>query len=137
MNLYTVFAQASSFQSHHFAQCEHQGVHPSCFFTAKAIMMPNHVKAPKDLQLLIGYQSEESQLQAQQLLLEEPIEEANNYLTVTLPNLHLQDEVTCRKPKYPQSPTRGSTIWMVRSNLQEQESEKEILGWGVLPYIND
>lgn len=49
MRQYKVFVQASSFQSIHIEQCEHQGVHPSCAFVAKTITFSDDTEPPADL----------------------------------------------------------------------------------------
>jgi hypothetical protein len=72
---------------------------------------------------LIGYPTRESQLHFQQFLLEAPMGEVKKYMKETVPALIRDGQLAYRKPRHPQAPTHESTMWMERTNLEEQENE--------------
>lgn len=74
-------------------------------------------------QQLIGYPTRESQLTQQRFLLDAPINDVKEYMTVTVPALLREGKLAYRKPRQPQPPTRGTTIWTERTNLEEMENE--------------
>ncbi|KAA5538604.1 hypothetical protein FYK55_27340 [Roseiconus nitratireducens] len=69
---------------------------------------PKVIPTPEQL---VGYQTRQEQLAAQQLLLTEPIERVTEYME-TLPSRIESGEVRYIRPKRPGRPTRGATQWI-------------------------
>jgi hypothetical protein len=61
---------------------------------------------------LLGFRTQEEQLEVQRFLLEAPIHEVDAFLTTHVPPRIARGEVAYIRPPAPEAPTRGETMWM-------------------------
>ena len=78
----------------------------ACCFPAQAEVL----KVCPVPEQLIGFRTREEQLAAQKFLITAPLNKVTEYMA-TLPSKIDADEVAYVRPRNPEPPTRGATIW--------------------------
>jgi hypothetical protein len=83
---------------------------------ASPAALPPTVKVNPTPERLLGFRTQQEQLQVQQFLLNAPIDKVGDYMVNTVPAKISNGEILHQQPAAPQPQPKGPTLWMAGSD---------------------